>query len=103
MRVDILPLCDKHYRAMEPCVAPYSPDYSIDFFRCTDRFCGRCFGERVGYVTPKRDDPPIVAPNQPRCEMHGRPMFIISVDRQRILKIRYACAEPGCDQILIRE
>jgi len=102
MRADILPLCDKHYRAMEPCIAPYSPDYSIDFFRCTDRFCGRCFGERVGYVTPKRDESPVVAPNQPRCEMHGRPMFITSIDRQRILKIRYACPEPGCDQTLLQ-
>jgi hypothetical protein len=103
MRADIYPLCDKHFRAMEPCIAPYRPDYSIDFFRCTDRFCGRCFGERVGYVTPKRDEAPLVAPNQPRCEMHGRPMFITSVDRQRILKIRYACPESGCDQILVRE
>ncbi|MBV9482996.1 MAG: hypothetical protein JO249_19970 [Acidobacteria bacterium] len=102
MRADILPLCDKHYRAMEPCIAPYSPDYSIDFFRCTDRFCGRCFGERVGYVTPKRDEAPIVAPDQPRCETHGRPMFITSIDRQRILKIRYACPEPGCEHILLQ-
>jgi hypothetical protein len=96
MRADLLPLCDKHYRAMEPCVAPFNADYSIDFFRCTDKFCGRCFGERVGYVTPRRGEPPIVSANQPRCEMHGRPMFIISVDRQRILKIRYACPEEGC-------
>ena len=79
MRMDILPLCDRHYRTMELVLAPYSADYSVDFFRCTEKFCGRCFGERVGYATPKRNDPPEVSPAQPRCEMHGRPMFIVGL------------------------
>jgi len=43
MRIDILPLCDKHYRTMEAHVAPYMADYSIEFFRCTEKFCQRCF------------------------------------------------------------
>src|SRR6266576_5697942 len=51
MRTDILPLCDKHYRTMEACIAPFSADYSIEFFRCTAQFCHRCFSERLGYVT----------------------------------------------------
>ncbi len=97
MRIDILPLCDKHFRTMELCIAPFSADYSIDYFRCTDKFCGRCFGERVGYVSPKHDEPPIPTPNQPRCDMHGRPMFITSLDRQRNL-VRYACPEPNCHE-----
>ena len=74
MRTDILPLCDQHYRTMEPALAPYNADYSIEFFRCTDKFCHRCFGERVGYITPKRGDAPVLTPNQPICERHGRPM-----------------------------
>jgi len=101
MRTDILPLCDKHFRTMEACVAPYNADYSIEFFRCTEKFCGRCFGERVGYITPKRGEDPILTPNQPRCEMHGRPMFIKSLDRQRNL-VHYACAEPDCHETLVR-
>jgi hypothetical protein len=31
MRTDILPLCDQHYRTMEPVLAPYNADYSIEF------------------------------------------------------------------------
>ncbi len=97
MRADLLPLCDKHFRTMESCIAPFSADYSIDYFRCTDKFCGRCFGERVGYVNPKRNEPPVLTPGQPRCEMHGRPLFIVSLDRQRNL-VRYACPEPDCPE-----
>ena len=97
MRADLLPLCDKHFRTMESCIAPFSADYSIDYFRCTDKFCGRCFGERVGYVNPKRDEPPVLTPDQPRCDMHGRPLFIVSLDRQRNL-VRYACPEPDCPE-----
>jgi hypothetical protein len=95
MRTDILPLCDKHYRAMEMSSAPFSADYSIEFFRCTAEFCRRCFSERLGYVTPKWAEPPQISPNQPRCDYHNRPMFISSLDRQRNL-IRYACPEPNC-------
>ena len=101
MRTDILPLCDRHYRTMEPMVAPYNSEYSIDFFRCTDKFCHRCFGERVGYVTPRRDQPPELTPNQPICERHGRPMFIISLDRQRN-HVTYACAESDCAERVVR-
>ena len=97
MRADLLPLCDKHFRTMEPCLAPFSADYSIDYFRCTDKFCGRCFGERVGYVYPRRNDTPLLTPDQPRCDMHGRPMFIMSLDRQRNV-VRYACPEPDCHE-----
>lgn len=95
MRTDILPLCDKHYRTMELCIAPYSADYSIEFFKCTAQFCQRCFSERLGYVVPNRSHAPSIEQNQPRCEHHGRPMFISSVDRQRNLA-RYACPEPNC-------
>jgi hypothetical protein len=95
MRTDILPLCDKHFRAMEASTAPFSIDYSIEFFRCTAEFCRRCFSERLGYVTPKWGEPPIVSDHQPRCEYHSRPMFISGLDRQRNL-IRYACPEPHC-------
>jgi hypothetical protein len=101
MRTDLLPLCDKHFRTMEACMAPYSPDYSIDFFRCTEKFCGRCFGERVGYAMPRRDNVPDIVPNQPRCDMHGRPMFIISLDRSHN-RITYACTEPGCTQRVLK-
>lgn len=97
MRADLLPLCDKHFRTMESCIAPFNADYSIDYFRCTDKFCGRCFGERVGYVNPKRNEPPVLTPDQPRCDMHGRPFFIVSLDRQRNL-VRYACPEPDCPE-----
>jgi len=101
MRTDILPLCDQHFRTMEACIAPFNADYSIEFFRCTEKFCGRCFGERVGYVTPKRGYPPVVSADQPRCEKHGRPMLITSLDRQRNV-VRYICAEPGCDEIIVK-
>jgi len=101
MRTDLLPLCDKHYRTMEPCIAPFSADYSIDFFRCSDKFCGRCFGERLGYVTPKRREAPEFSTSQPRCEKHGRPLFITSLDRQRNT-VRYACPEPGCQESLVK-
>ena len=97
MRTDILPLCDKHYRTMEPCIAPFSPDYSIEFFRCTDKFCRRCFSERLGYSTPERGVPPTVSPDQPRCEKHGRPMFISSLDRQHNI-VHYTCPEPYCHE-----
>jgi hypothetical protein len=97
MRADLLPLCDKHFRTMESCVAPFNADYSIDYFRCTDKFCGRCFGERVGYVNPKRNEAPVLTADQPRCDMHGRPLFIISLDRQRNL-VRYGCPEPDCPE-----
>jgi hypothetical protein len=95
MRTDILPLCDQHYRTMEFSIAPYNFNFSVEFFRCTDKFCHRCFSEVLGYVTPKRDEPPNVLSNQPRCEKHGRPLFISSVDRQRNI-VRYACPEQGC-------
>ena len=101
MRTDILPLCDKHYRTMEPLLAPYNADRSIDFFRCTEKFCPRCFGERVGYVTPQRDLPPIMTSGQPQCDRHGRPMFIISLDRQRNL-VTFACPEPDCHERFVR-
>jgi len=101
MRTDILPLCDQHYRTMEPALAPYNADYSIEFFRCTDKFCHRCFGERVGYITPQRGDAPVLTPNQPICERHGRPMFIISLDRQRN-HITYACPESDCGERVVR-
>jgi len=101
MRTDILPLCDQHFRTMEPALAPYTADFSIDFFRCTDKFCHRCFGERVGYSTPKRGDAPVLTPNQPTCDRHGRPMFIISLDRQRN-HVTYACPEPDCAERVVR-
>lgn len=101
MRTDLLPLCDKHFRTMEASVAPFNADYSIEFFRCTEKFCHRCFGERVGYATPLRGDAPQISPGQPRCEKHGRPMFIISLDRQRNI-VRYGCTEPGCDEVVMR-
>jgi hypothetical protein len=101
MRTDILPLCDKHFRTMELVVAPYNADYSIDFFRCTEKFCGRTFGERIGYCWAKRNEPPDIVPEQPRCEMHGRPMFILSLDRQRN-HVTYACTEPDCTFRVLR-
>jgi len=101
MRTDILPLCDKHYRTMEFCMAPFSADYSIEFFVCTDKFCHRCFSERLGYCTPIKSAAPAVSAGQPRCNMHGRPMFISSLDRQRNL-VKYACPEPDCPQTVLR-
>jgi len=101
MRTDLLPLCDQHYRTMEAALAPYSTEYSIEFFRCTDKFCHRCFGERIGYSTPHRGAPPTLTPDQPVCEHHGRPMFIISIDRQRN-HLTYACAEPDCPARVLR-
>ena len=81
MRTDILPLCDKHYRTMEACIAPFSADYSIEFFRCTEKFCHRCFSERLGYVTPKVGERPVFSLDQPRCDQHNRPMlFLVSTD-----------------------
>ncbi len=102
MRTDILPLCDKHYRTMEFCLAPFSADYSIEYFRCTDKFCPRCFSERVGYVTPTRGQAPAISNGQPRCEKHGRPMFISSLDRQRNM-VRYACPEPDCFETMVKD
>ena len=98
MRIDILPLCDKHYRTMAAAIAPFSADYSIEFFRCTAEFCQRCFSERLGYVTPRRNEPPLIRADQPRCDQHGRPMFICSLDRQRNV-IRYACPEENCREM----
>jgi hypothetical protein len=102
MRTDILPLCDKHYRTMEAQIAPYMADYSIEFFRCTEKFCQRCFAERLGYCTPVRSEAPVVLENQPRCERHGRPMCIASFDRPRNLA-RYGCMEPGCGETITRD
>ena len=48
MRIDILPLCDQHYRTMEFSIAPHNFNYSIEYFRCTDKFCHRCFQRIVG-------------------------------------------------------
>lgn len=101
MRTDILPLCDKHYRTMEFLLAPFSVNYSIEFFRCTEKFCHRCFNETLGYVTPIREDPPVVLNDQPRCDKHGRPMFISSLDRQRNV-LRYLCPEPGCRETTVK-
>jgi len=86
---------------MEFLLAPFNADYSIEFFRCTEKFCGRCFSERIGYVTPARGESPIVTHDQPKCEKHGRPMFISSLDRQRNL-VRYACPEPECPESMVR-
>jgi hypothetical protein len=33
--------------------------------------------------------------------MHGRPMFIISLDRQQN-RVTYACTEPGCLQRVLK-
>lgn len=101
MRTDLLPLCDTHYRAMELLVAPFNADYSVEFFRCTERFCGRCFSERLGYVTPKKGETPLVSHDQPRCEKHSRPMFISSLDRQRNT-VRYACPEAACRASMVK-
>ncbi len=95
MRTDILPLCDEHYRTMELCLAPYSTEYVIEYFRCTAQFCRRCFSERLGYAVLQRGIPPTITPEQPRCDHHNRPMFISSIDRQRNI-VRYACPEPEC-------
>jgi len=97
MRTDILPLCDKHYRTMELCYAPFSRDYSIEFFKCTAPFCQRCFSERLGYVALSRGGPPHISLDQRRCDQHDRPMFISSLDRQRNL-VRYCCPEPNCPE-----
>jgi hypothetical protein len=86
---------------MEPAVAPYNADYSIEFFRCTDKLCHRSFGERIGYSTPRRGEPPTLTPNQLVCERHGRPMFIISLDRQRN-QVTYACPEPDCSERMLK-
>jgi hypothetical protein len=86
---------------MEPALAPYNADYSIEYFRCTDKFCHRCFGERVGYITPQREESPVLTPDQPICERHGRPMFIISYDRRRST-VTYACPEPYCSERMVR-
>jgi hypothetical protein len=101
MRTDLLPLCDNHHRTMEASVAPFNADYSIEFFRCTEKFCGRCFSERLGYVTPKKGEAPVVSHDQPRCERHGRPMFISSLDRQRNV-VRYACPEEDCRESTVK-
>jgi hypothetical protein len=95
MRTDTLPLCDQHYRTMEFLLAPFNVNYSVEFFRCTEKFCHRCFSESLGYATPRRDEAPLVSSDQPRCEKHGRPMFISSLDRQRNV-LRYVCPEQGC-------
>ena len=101
MRNDILPLCDKHYRTMEFLLAPFNVNYSVEFFRCTEKFCHRCFSESLGYATPKRDEAPTVSDDQPRCEKHGRPMFIASLDRQRNT-LSYACPEQGCRETSLK-
>ncbi|MGD0180277.1 MAG: hypothetical protein ABSC15_10735 [Terriglobales bacterium] len=101
MRTDILPLCDKHYRTMEFLLAPFSVNYSIEFFCCTEKFCHRCFNEALGYVTPVKDEAPVVSSDQPRCEKHGRPMFISSLDRQRNV-LRYVCPELGCRETTVK-
>jgi hypothetical protein len=101
MRTDILPLCDKHFRTMVACLAPFSADYSIDFFRCTADYCQRCFSERLGYATPKRGEPPVFSTDQPRCERHNRPMFISSLDRQRNM-VQYACPELSCPETVLK-
>jgi hypothetical protein len=33
--------------------------------------------------------------------MHGRPMFILSLDRQHN-RITYGCTEPGCTQRVLK-
>jgi hypothetical protein len=86
---------------MEASVAPFNADYSIEFFRCTEKFCGRCFSERLGYVTPKKGESPVVSHDQPRCDRHGRPMFISSLDRQRNI-LRYACSEVECQESIVK-
>jgi hypothetical protein len=87
---------------MEPSIAPLTREYSIEFFRCTDKFCGRCFSERLGYVTPQKDGAPVVSADQPHCEKHARPMFISSLDRQRNI-VRYACPELDCHESQVKE
>jgi hypothetical protein len=82
---------------MEFCLAPFSRSHSVEFFRCTDKFCQRCFSESLGYVTPIRDNEPAILENQPKCERHGRPMMIYGVERSRNI-LRYACPEQGCGE-----
>jgi hypothetical protein len=101
MRTDLLPLCDLHFRTMEIALAPYNADYSIEFFRCTEKFCHRCFGERNGYSTPQRGVAPTIQASQPTCDRHGRPMFIISLDRKNN-HVTYACQEPDCSERVMR-
>ena len=86
---------------MEAALAPYNADYSIEFFRCTEKFCHRCFGERIGYATPQRGVPPTLTAAQPTCDRHGRPMFIISLDRKNN-HVTYACQEPDCQERVMR-
>jgi hypothetical protein len=86
---------------MEFFIAPFSADYSIEFFRCSEKFCGRCFSERLGYILPKKDDSPVIRPDQPICEKHGRPMFISSLDRQRNT-VTYTCSEAHCPETLMK-
>src|SRR2546426_84612 len=42
--------------------------------------------------------PAVIRGDQPRCDQHGRPMFICSLDRQRNV-IRYACPEENCREM----
>src|SRR5207249_6604418 len=72
MRTDILLLCDKHYRTMEPCIAPFSADYSIEFFRRTDEFCHRCLhlACRTLLKQAERSTSPTYGFLLLRCQLH---------------------------------
>jgi len=57
---------------MEFSARPINVNYSVEFFRCTEKFCHRCFSESLGYATPRRDEAPQVSSDQPRYDKHGR-------------------------------
>jgi len=103
MRTDILPLCDKDYSLMSPAVAPVSYDSGLEYFQCRHGdWCPRCYSEALGYLTVIKGERPRDVADEPRCNRHGQPMFISSVDRQRNLR-RYACPEQGCAYSLSKE
>jgi len=66
---------------MESALAP-TPDYSDRILPLQRQVLPPCFGERIGYNTPKRETRRPDS-QQPTADRHGRPMFIISIDRQR--------------------
>jgi hypothetical protein len=86
---------------MELCIVPFSPEYSIEFFRCTERFCDRCFSEKLGYATPLKNGAPVISHDQPKCEIHARPMFISSMAGRRAAA-RYVCPEPDCHRTHVK-
>lgn len=99
MRLDIQPLCNKHFRTMKLVnliwFVPGMPDVnSTPAFACDVEVCGRYYDALNGYHTRPQGRIQQTE-SQVLCSKDSLPMFIEHHEPQGSIR-RYQCSQVGC-------